>query len=192
MDLKPFVQLAAPRVVNRPELPPELAEFYSGYEGVGLGSSTDRPVRLCRLEELALLRSNDLFTLEDGVPEGWEGFAAVRVGVGMFGDQILYVIHAPSCPPGSILAIGRDLAGPGGDGPFRMASTLVLAESFPGWLAHLERWGWVEYAVAGWVAPPDPQAITRYYLALNPGMNVGRAEPGSAAVRGCDPLLHQP
>jgi hypothetical protein len=183
MDLRPFVQLATPRALNRPELPPDLAEFYSGHEGVGLESSTDRPVRLCRLDEVALLRWKDLFTLEDGVPEGWEGFAAVRIGMGMFGDQILYILTAPSCPPGSVLAIGRDLAGPGGDGPFRMESTLVLAESFPGWLAHLERWGWVEYAVAGWEAPPDPQEINRYYLALNPGLNVGGAEPGAGTTR---------
>jgi hypothetical protein len=178
-DLKPFVPLAAPRVVNRPELPPDLAEFYSGHEGIGLESSPDYPVRLCRLDEVALVRWNDLFTLPDDVskgpddvPPGWEGFAAVRVGLGMFGDQILYVLDAPSCPPGSVLAIGRDLGGPGGDGPFSLERTLVLARSFPEWLAHLEQWGWVEYAVAGWEPPPEPKEIERYYRALNPGPNV--------------------
>jgi hypothetical protein len=79
----------------------------------------------------------------------------------------------PADPPGSVLAIGRDLAGPGGDGPFCLESSLVLAESFSGWLVHLEQWGWVEYAVAGWEAPPDPQEIVRYYHPLNPGMNTG-------------------
>jgi len=180
MDLKPFVQLATSRAVNRPELPPDLAEFYSGHEGVGLGSSIDRPVRLCRLDEVDLIRWKDLLTLPDEVPPGWEGFAAVRLGLGMFGDEIVYVLNAPSCPPGSVLAIGRDLAGPGGDGPFSLESSLVLAASFTDWLAHLERWGWVEYAVAGWEAPPDPQEVGRYYLALNPAINVGRAAPGTS------------
>jgi hypothetical protein len=170
MDLKPFVRLTQPRAVNRPELPPDLAEFYAGHEGVGLESSADRPVRLCRLEEVALTRWKDIFATPDDIPEGWEEFAALRVGVGMFGDEILYVLNAPSCPLGSVLAIGHDLAGPGGDGPFRLESSLVLAEDFSGWLSHLERWGWVEYAVAGWEAPPDPQEIDRYYCAFNPGM----------------------
>src|SRR5262245_3480845 len=172
-DLKPFVPLAAPRVVNRPELPPDLAEFYSGHEGVGLERDPDLPVRLCRLEEVALVRWNDLLPHLDDVPKGWEGFAAVRVGLGMFGDQILYVLHAPSCPRGSVLAIGIDLAGPGGEGPFILEGTLVLAKSFPEWLAHLEQWGWVEYAVAGWDPPPESLEIERYYRALNPGLNVG-------------------
>jgi hypothetical protein len=172
MELKPFIPLAARRAVNRSELPPDLIEFYSAHEGVGLESSPDRPVRLCRLNEVALIRWNGLLILPGDVPKGREGFAAVRVGVGMFSDEIVYVLHAPSCPPGSVLAIGRDLAGPGGDGPFSLESTLVLAASFPGWLVHLERWGWVEYAVAGWEAPPE---VVQYYLALNPNMNVGSA-----------------
>jgi hypothetical protein len=175
MTLKPFVDLAAPRVVKRSELPPDLAKFYARHEGVGLDSSTDRPVRLCRLEEVALIRWKDFCTPSDDVPEGWEGFTALRIGVGMFGDEILYVLNAPSCPLGSVLAIGRDLAGPGGVGPFSLESSLVLAASFPEWLAHLERWGWVEYAVAGWEAPTDRQAVEQYYLALNPNMNVGSA-----------------
>jgi hypothetical protein len=87
----------------------------------------------------------------------------------------VYVLDAPSCPPGSIFAIGRDMAGPGGSGPYALEGSLVLAASFREWLAHLERWGWVEYAVAGWEAPPDPQEVERYYLALNPGIKVGGA-----------------
>jgi hypothetical protein len=172
MDLKPFTRLPTPRALDRLQLPLDLTDFYSEHEGVGLGSSTDRPVRLCRLEEVSLVRWEDLLTAPADAPEGWEGFAAVRVGVGMFGDEILYVLNAPSCPQGSVLAVGRDLAGPGGDGPFRLESSLVLAESFTGWLAHLERWDWVEYAVAGWAAPPDPSEIDRYYRSLNPGLNL--------------------
>jgi hypothetical protein len=135
------------------------------------------------LEEVAFIRWKDLLTFPDDVPEGWEGFAAVRVGLGMFGDEILYILNAPSCQAGSVLAIGRDLAGPGGHGPFRLESSLVLAQSFTEWLVHLERWGWVEYAVAGWEAPSDPQEIARYYRALNPYMNVDGPN-GGAVVDG--------
>jgi len=174
MTLRPFVQLAAARAVDRNKLPADLAEFYAAHEGVGLESSSDRPVRLCRLEEVAQVGWNDLWPA-CGAPEGWERFAAFRVGMGMFGDTIVYVLNAPSCPTGSILALGRDLAGPGGVGPFSLESSLVLATSFPAWLAHLGRWGWVEHAVAGWEAPPDPQEVVQYYLALNPSMNVGGA-----------------
>jgi len=147
-----------------------------------LEGSSDRPVRLCKLDEVTRGGWKDLRLVGD-VPEGWERFAAFRVGRGMFFDEIVYVLDAPSCPRGSILAIGRDLAGPGGVGPFRLEGSLVLAESFAGWLAHLERWGWVEYAVACWDAPPDQQEIEQYYLALNPGLNVGGAEQSAEADR---------
>jgi len=171
MDTKPFVRLAEPRVVNCPWLPPDLAEFYSQHEGVGLESSLDRSVRLCRLEEVAHIRWKDLFTTSDDIPEGWKGFTALRIGVGIFGDEILYVLNAPSCPLGSVLAIGRDLAGPGGDGPFRMESTLVLAASFPEWLTHLERWGWVEHALGAFERSSESQQeVFQYYLALNPNI----------------------
>jgi hypothetical protein len=169
MDLKPFIRLPMPRMVSRPELSSGLAEFYAWHEGVGLESSPDRPVRLCKLDEVTRVGWKDLLVVSD-VPEGWERFAAFRIGRGMFFDDIVYVLEAPSCPPGSILAIGRDLCGPGGDGPFRLESSLVLAATFPAWLAHLERWGWVEYAVAGWEPPPEPQEIDQYYRALNPGL----------------------
>jgi hypothetical protein len=70
-----------------------------------------------------------------------------------------------------VAAIGRDLAGPGGDGPFRMESTLVLAASFPEWLTHLERWGWVEHALGGFERPSESQQeVFQYYLALNPNI----------------------
>src|SRR5262249_19706063 len=124
MDLKPFVHLAEPRAVNRSELPPDLAEFYTTHEGVGLESSPDRAVRLCKLDEVTRVGWKDLRLVGD-VPEGWEGFAAFRIGMGMFFEEIVYILDAPSCPAGSILALGRDLAGPGGAGPFSLESSLV-------------------------------------------------------------------
>jgi hypothetical protein len=187
MDIKPFFTLAAPRAVNRPELPPDLAEFYARHEGVGLESSPNRTVRLCRLGEAARVGWKDLriFAPGDAVPEGWEGFAAFRIGMGMFFEEIVYALDAPACPPGSILAIGGLASGPGGQGPASLESSLVLAASFRDWLTHLERWEWVEYAVAGIGNLPEPQQqeLVRYYLSLNPGMNVGGASQGAMPGR---------
>src|SRR5262245_22307286 len=107
MDPKPFVQLGAIREVNRPELPSDLAEFYARHEGIGLESSPDRTVRLCRLDEVARIGWKDLqLVTANEVPEGWEGFAAFGIGMGRFFEEIVYVLNAPSCSPGSILEIG--------------------------------------------------------------------------------------
>jgi hypothetical protein len=169
MDQKPFVRLAAPRSVNRPELPPDLTEFYTWHEGIGLESSPDYCVRLCKLEEVEQVGWMDM-SLED--VEGWERFAAFRIGMGTCGETILRVLDAPSCPPGSILAIGSILSGggSGGEGPYALEPSLVLARSFPDWLAHLERWGWLEPIIAGMGDLPkrEWQEAYRYYLGLNP------------------------
>ena len=177
MNRKPFVRLAARRTLNRVELPFDLAAFYAVHEGVGLDSDYDHyPVRLCKLDEVARGGWTD-FRKGDELPEGWEGFDACQVGIGMFFEQIVYVLDAPSCPRGSILAIGN-VAGPGGTGPYALESTLVLATSFPHWLTHLERWGWVEWAVASSEPPPEPppkREVIEYYLALNPNAHTGAA-----------------
>jgi len=176
MDLKPFVQLAAPRTVHQPELPPDLAEFYARHEGVGLESRWDRTVRLCRLDEVVRIGWKNLHTaFADEIPKAWEGFAAFRIGMGTFFEEIVYVLNAISCPSGSILEIGGLSPGPGGKGPTSLESSLVLAASFREWLIHLEHWGWVEYAVAGIGDLPEQQQqeLIRYYLSLNPGMNTG-------------------
>src|ERR671922_2388364 len=91
MGLKPFVRLPAARGVNRPELPPDLAEFYAWHEGVGLESSPDLPVRLCKLDEVERVGWEGLGLVAE-VPEGWAGFHACRIGEGMFGDRIVYVL----------------------------------------------------------------------------------------------------
>jgi len=171
MDQKPFVQISAPREVNRPELPPDLAEFYTQHEGIGLESPSDRTVRLCKLDEVVRYGWKDLHAIfGDDIPEGWEGFAAFLIGMGMYFEDIVYVLDAPSCPSGTILAIGGLASGPGGKGPAAMGRSLVLAVSFREWLIHMERWGWVEYSVAGIGDLPEQhkQELCRYYLALNP------------------------
>jgi hypothetical protein len=106
------------------------------------------------------------------VPEGWEGFAAFRIGVGRFFEEIVYILDAPSCPPGSILAMGGNLFAVGGDGPYVLDASLVLAATFPGWLAHLECWGWAEPAIApAWeLKEQEWQELNHYYLPLNPIM----------------------
>ena len=179
MDLTPFRRLAAPRAVDR-RLPPELADFYARHEGVGLDTGPDRFVRLCTLGEVVRVGWADVGSVGD-VPEAWGRFAALRVGLGMQGEWIVYVLDAPSCPPGSVLAVGTYLVGvgAGGEGSDALDGTLVLAASFPGWLAHLEMWGWAEPIIAGMGNLPADQhrEACRYYLALNPGMDVGPEGP---------------
>ncbi|MBX9582294.1 MAG: hypothetical protein K2X87_18480 [Gemmataceae bacterium] len=161
--------------MDRPELPADLAEFYARYEGVGLESSWDRPVRLSKLDEVSRVGWKDVDPVSD-IPEGWEHFSAFRIGSGMFFEKVVYVLDAPSCPPGSILAIGS-AAGPGGDGPYAIESSLVLGVTFADWLAHLERWGWWEPAIGGGreLTEPEERELRQYYRSLNPGLGVGAA-----------------
>ena len=180
MDPKPFIRLTAQRVVDRPELPPDLARFYAKNEGVGLESSPKRVVRLCRLNEVALIGWPNLHILgadDEDDEQGWEEFTAFRIGVSSFFDEIVYVLDAPSCPRGAILTLGVDVAGPGGAGPAALEPSLVLAASFPEWLRHLERMGWVEYGLVpgciGELPAQEQTKLRRYYRALNPQMAWG-------------------
>lgn len=178
MDAKPFVRLAASRIVEG--LPPDLAAFYAENEGVGLESSPERMVRLCRLNEVTRIGWRDLHLFgDDDFPE-WDQFAAYRIGVSAFFDEIMYVLDAPSCPAGSILTIGMNIAGPGGSGEAALEPSLVLASSFTEWLRHGEACGWVEYGlIPGELTelPDDEQrSHRRYYQALNPGMSWGTGE----------------
>jgi hypothetical protein len=179
---KPYVRLATPRTVDRPELSPDLAEFYARHEGVGLEADwKERPVRLCKFAEVTRVGWEGLNQVGD-VPEGWERFAALRVGMGMYFEEIVYVLDAPSCPPGSVLAVGTNLVGcEGGDGPFKLDGSLVLAPTFPAWLDHLKRWGWEEPVIAGMGGRPkaEYQELCRYYLALNPSLNCDAPEKRS-------------
>jgi hypothetical protein len=182
MDPKPFEKLAAERAVEPLRLPSELANFYAKNEGVGLGSSLDRIVRLCRLDEVARIGWRDLHIFgANKHPLGWEGFAAYRIGVSPFFDEIVYVLDAPICPAGSILTFGVDIAGPGGRGPASLEPSLVLASSFAEWLSHLEQTGWVEYGlVPGGLAElskAEQQKHRSYYHTLNPGISWGVVEP---------------
>jgi hypothetical protein len=182
VDPKPFVRLTSPRVVERPGLPKDLVVFYAENEGVGLKSNPDRVVRLCRLDEVSRIGWRDLHILGTDEYPGWERFAAYRIGVGPYFDEIVYVLDAPACPTGSILAIGVDVAGPGGSGPARLEPSLVLASSFAEWLSHLEECDWIEYGLVPGELTGLPEIKQRqhraYYQALNPGISWGTTEPG--------------
>lgn len=181
MESRPFSLLATSRDLGRNDLPPELARFYEKNEGIGLQSPADRIVRLCRLSEVKTCAWRDvpIFGSEDEA--GWNDFEAFHVGVSLYHDGIYWVRQAPCCPKGSILTIGPDLAGPGGDGPDTIEPSLVLASSFDGWLTHLARYAWFEYGLApGNLAdlPASDQSEMRaYFKVLNPGISWGAGLP---------------
>ena len=158
-------------------MPPDLLNFYMANEGVGLGSSPDRSVRICRLNEVVRIGWRQLHLLGCEPCEQWDNFAAFRIGSSSFGDEIVYVLKAPVCTPGAVLTIGVDVAGPGGSGLAAIEACLVLAVTFPEWLRHLERMGWVEYGLVpgGILELPEPtqHELRRYYFSLNPGITWG-------------------
>ena len=177
MNPKPFVRLKQPRFLIRPDLPADLVKFYEQNEGVGLESSPNRVVRICRLKEVTRIGWRNLHILGREECPGWERFAGLRIGISSFFDEIVYVLDAPCCSLGAILSLGVDVAGPGGCGPAPLESSLVLAVTFPEWLRHLERMGWVEYGLVpgGILELPEPtqHELRRYYLSLNPGIAWG-------------------
>ena len=180
MDSRPFFRLPSSRVVNRPELPSDLAAFYSDYEGVSLGSDPrDRNVRLCTLDEATLIGWKDVHILGQEEVPGWRDFAAIRIGISSYFDEILYVLGAPICPHGAILAIGIEVGGPGGNGPHQLAASLVLASSFKEWIQHMKSLDWVEYGlgmVPGFethLSESQERAVLRYYKQLNPNIEWG-------------------
>ena len=179
MDHKPIVRLAAPRNVEQLGMPTDLAQFYSENDGAGLEIDTDRVVRLCSLNEVARIGWRNV-NVPDDYP-GWEQFAAYRIGISPFLDEIVYVLSAPVCPTGFILTIGVDIAGPGGSGSATLENSLVLASSLGEWLKRLEACGWADYGLGPGDLAKLPAAEERehrrYYQALNPKIVWG---PGSS------------
>ncbi len=171
---RPFAALEQPRSVGRVDLPADLRQFYERNEGVGLESSPDRMVRLCRLSEVARKLWRDLPIVGNELMPGWEDFEAFYIGVSSFLDGIYWVQRAPCCPTGSVLTMGPDVAGPGGTGTQTLEGTLVLASSFSNWLAHLQKYHWFEYGLgpgAIWDLPASDQSELRaYYKNLNPNI----------------------
>lgn len=168
---KPFVRLAAPRVVDRPDWPRDLVQFYSENEAVWIDDAENWSIELYPLHDVKRVDWAGL-ELVGNTPEGWERFDALLIGKGCHFEQIVSVIRAPCCPPGAILTLGHNLDwGNVGTGPFSLACGLVLASSFSEWLWHLEENGWWEYTI-GYGIPdlpvPRQRALRAHYLALNP------------------------
>lgn len=167
MDPKPFKRCA---LRNTSALPEDLSAFYSQHEGVGLESSPDRMIRLCRLAEVRQVSWEDLQAMESEAP--WQTFAAIRIGMSSFFDEILYVLECPVAPRRSILAVGADLtSGPGGMGAELFEMSLLLAPTFSEWLKHIESLGWNEPGIGCSEMEFDAAQTVRlkaYYGALNP------------------------
>jgi hypothetical protein len=164
-------------------MPDDLREFYALHEGVGLESSSDRPVRLCQMKELSQVRLQDLGMFKGYEPfGGWASFAAIRIASSCFGDEIVYVLRAPVCPAGSIVAFGCDISGPAGSGDETdIPGSLVLAADFQSWLTRLARDAWNEYGfVPGEIDNlPEQRAgeLRRHFRVLNPEVDWA-APPG--------------
>lgn len=169
---QPFAPLSAARNIERLNLPEDLAEFYRHNEGVGLESDPERLIRLCQLAEVEQIGWSDLHVIGEDSLEGWEHFSGYRIGISSFFDEIVYVLNAPTCPPGSILLLGVDICGPGGDGPLAFECSLVLATNFQEWLNRLERSKWIDLGLIPGEfehLPASEQGeVSRYFKSLNP------------------------
>lgn len=178
MGPKPFLRLAVSRDVNRHELPSDLARFYADNEAIAFEGSDYGSIYLRPLREVKRVGWAGLGLLWDA-PAGWGTFDACLFGFGCHFERIVYVVDAPCCQPGAILAIGGQLDwGPGGTGPRSANACLVLGANLSEWLRHLEEEDWWEYAI-GFGIPSLPvehqRELRAYYLALNP--NIEWPEP---------------
>lgn len=178
MNQRPFRRRLWPRKVERSDLPSDLVQFFRWHEGVGLESSPDRLLRLCKLAEIEQFGWEDIPIFGREPLHGWESLQAFRIGNSSYYDEILYVINCPCCAAGAILAIGTDIYGPGGTGTAPFECSLVLASNFDAWIKHLRSMSWMEYGlVPGSVdrfAASKQQRLRSYYQMLNPAIPWGR------------------
>jgi hypothetical protein len=171
----PYRRLESRRDVGSSDFPEDLRKFYAWHEGTGLDSDPERIVRLCKLAEVKTIRWADLHIFGKDKPDrGWEHFAGYRIGISSFHDEIIYVLQAPVCAAGSILALGPDVAGPGGKGPLAIEPSLVLAPNFAEWIKNLERAEGHEYGLTPGSIRELPKLqkdrLLHYYKGLNPGL----------------------
>lgn len=166
LNPRPFVRLPERRAVPI-DWPADLADFYATHEGVGLESTPERSVRLCRLDEVQRVIVADMRHFCGDDP-AWANFAGYQIGFSPFFDRVVYVLSAPVCQRGAILVFGYDIAGPGGFGSAVLEGELLLAETLANWLAHLEQCGWDEPGFyPGSIEEPMVRA---YYRRLNPAI----------------------
>ena len=179
MNQRPFIELNKSRRVSEDWLPKKLRRFYETREGVGLGSASDRLVRLCTLAEVGKVTWSDLDVVAgEQTIRAWRQFSAIRIGVSNFGDDIVYVLSAPSAPSGSIMMFGFEVAGPGGTGPDVFESSLLLARSLEAWIVRLEQHNWIEYGIVPGMIDELPLVqqgeVRSHFRSLNPAITWGR------------------
>ena len=167
----PFQSLLSRRVPDT-NLPGDLQEFYSCNEGCGK-QVEPRSIRLCKHEDLRIVSWNDLHVLGgDPIPDGWQNFRAILIGVGAFFEEYLYVLESGVFKKGSILAMGISVIGPGGTGRYIIEPSLLLAKSFSEWLSSLERCNWIEVGLhSGEVNGKAAQMRMNDLKAMNPHWN---------------------
>jgi hypothetical protein len=174
--MQQFFELVPRRVVNQPGWPADLSDFFASFEGCGLEREPTVGIRLCRLDEVLAVAYKDISVLSDAAPN-WGTFTSYRIGISPFFDDIVYVTSSPVCAPGSIMLLGPDVAGPGGEGLARHEATLVLARSLAQWIEQLKRWNGVEYGVCPGEVRKLPELqrneLQRYYRELNPHIEWG-------------------
>ncbi len=166
LNPRPYERLPARRAVPC-DWPADLADFYATHEGVGLESTFERSVRLCRLDEVQRVTVADMQHFCGDDP-AWASFAGFLIGSSPYLDQVVYALSAPVCLRGTIMAFGYDLAGPGGQGEAACEPSLVLAETFADWLARLEQFNGDELGFRpGAIEDPAQRA---YFRRLNPAI----------------------
>jgi hypothetical protein len=176
----PYTRLSSRRLDVPQWLPPDLRAFYEAHEGVGREASADYPVRISKLAEVALVAMHDLHLFNDfPLLGGWDRFAGIRIGIGCFFEELIYVTQAPVCPPGSIMAFGVDVDGPGGVGSDDdAAGSLVLAATFGEWINRLRVDGWVEIGLVpgeiDGLSTGRATELRRRFAELNPRSGWGR------------------
>ncbi len=177
LNMKPFIELDAPRTVTMPGLPQDLQKFYERHEGVGLENPGDYPVRTCKLEELKWMGWDDLPMFRGYEPEdkGWKSLRAIRFGFGCFFDDVVYLVEGPLAPAGSIVAFGEGTPGPGGNSIDELLCCLVLARNLGDWLVRLAEDRWHDYGLANAEIENQPPERAEYlrglFLSLNPGID---------------------
>lgn len=180
MEAAPFIALPSPRTVAIPWLPDVLRAFYNTHEGIGLDADVDNPIRLGRADELVRVRLDELDMFRGYEPEGpWASFSGIRLGISCFFDNIVFVLHAPVCDPGAILAFGPDVPGPGGRGDDAdIPGSLVLARDLDSWLGRIREDHWHEYGLVPGEIDDLPEAraafLRRHFLDLNPKIDWAR------------------
>lgn len=142
MSDAPVIKRASPRRISLEWLPDVLRDFHQVYEPVSGG---DPSVRIAPLDDVVAIKARHVIGIARE-PE-WRDFSGLEIGRSAFGDQIIFVQNAPSAAPGSIMAFGMDVFGPGGDGDAAIEGSILLAGGFTRWIKRLREDEWQDYGL---------------------------------------------